>query len=358
MQWLLLIFIIPYIYLLIPIYRNLSLVEQYHTHSEPALFLSVVVACRNEERNLPVLLRHLSEQDYNPDLFEVLIIDDNSVDNTSTIASGFKGIRNLVVKQNSERGKKSAVRLGVSLSKGSLIITTDADCRMGQDWLKTIASCFEEYKPEMIICPVELEGSTGFFQKFQKLEFLSLQGITAGTALSQKPVMCNGANLAFTREAFDRCSGNLHDELISGDDVFLLHAIKNDRNNKIMWLESTEVKVVTKTMESVFSFLKQRARWISKAGAYKDSFTRILGIVTFVTIFLQLFLLIAGIFNPVFLWVLLVAFVIKSVPDYLILRNTAIRYNAVSLMNVFIPAQVIYPIYVLAVLLFYLTEKN
>jgi glycosyltransferase involved in cell wall biosynthesis len=349
MEWLLLIFIIPYIYLLSRIYRSLTHIKSYHPQSVPVLFLSVVVACRNEGKNLPVLLRHLSKQDYNPDLFEILIIDDNSNDNTSAIASAFEGIKNLIVLQNNERGKKSAIRLGVSVSKGSLIVTTDADCRMGQNWLKIIASFFEEKKPEMIVLPVELEEGKGIFRRFQELEFLSLQGITAGTASQGNPVMCNGANLAFTKEIYNRYSGNLHDELISGDDVFLLHEIKSNPENKIMWLESAEASVSTNTSETVSSFLKQRARWISKAGAYIDRFTRVLGIVTFVTILLQLSLLISGIFYSVFLWVFLAASLIKSSVDYLIVMNTAKRYCKRQLIKWFPLSEVIYPFYVLLV---------
>jgi cellulose synthase/poly-beta-1,6-N-acetylglucosamine synthase-like glycosyltransferase len=358
MQWLLLILIIPYIYLLILIYRSLTQIKSYQPHPVQDAFLSVVVACRNEEKNLPVLLKHLSGQDYNPDLFEVILIDDNSSDSTLLAASDFKGIRNLIVLRNSGKGKKAAVRNGVATSTGNLIITTDADCRMGHNWLKTIASFFEENKPEMIICPVELESGKGFFQRFQELEFLSLQGITAGTAFSQRPVMCNGANMAFTKEVYNRHMGDLHDELITGDDVFLLHAIKGEPENKIMWLESAEAKVTTNTSETVYSFLKQRARWVSKAGAYKDTSTQVLEIVTFVTILLQFSLLITGIFNPVFLWIFLVAFLLKSVPDYLILQNTTTRYGRKSLMKLFLPGQLIYPVYVLVVFFYFLISKK
>lgn len=358
MQWLLLIFIIPYIYLLILIYRSLTQIKSYSPHSIQGVSLSVVVACRNEERNLPELLKHLSGQDYNPDLFEVLIIDDNSSDSTFATALDFKGIRNLIVLKNSGKGKKAAIRTGVAASAGNLIVTTDADCRMGHNWLKTIASFFEENKPEMIICPVELEGREGFFQRFQELEFLSLQGITAGTAVSGRPVMCNGANMAFTKEVYNRHTGDLHDELISGDDVFLLHAIKDEPGNKIMWLESVEAKVITNASETVCSFLNQRARWVSKAGAYKDRFTKLLAIVTFVTILLQFSFLIAGIFNPVFLWIFPTAFLLKSVPDYLILQNTTTRYGRKSLMKLFLPGQLIYPVHVLAVFLYFLTLKK
>jgi glycosyltransferase involved in cell wall biosynthesis len=354
MHWLLLIFITPYIYLLSRIYRSLTQIRYYHPKSVQGCFLSVVVACRNEGKNLPFLLSHLSEQDYNPDLFEIIIVDDNSDDNTSAIASGFSGIKNLIVLQNSERGKKSAIREGISVSKGNLIVTTDADCRMGPVWLKTIASFFEENRPEMIILPVEMEGGRGLFGRFQEIEFLSLQGITAGTTLQGRPVMCNGANLAFTKEVYNRYSGNLHDELISGDDVFLLHGIKSDPGNKIMWLESAEVRVSTNASETLSAFFRQRARWISKVGAYKDTFTRDLGIVTFVTICLQLLLLIAGIFNPDFFWVFAAAFLLKSIPDYLIVLNTTKRYGRKSLMGVFLPAQIVYPLYIVAVFFSYL----
>ena len=42
----------------------------------------------------------------------------------------------------------------LNASSGRLIITTDADCRMGKSWIRTIASFYEKHKPDMIICPV------------------------------------------------------------------------------------------------------------------------------------------------------------------------------------------------------------
>jgi hypothetical protein len=165
--------------------------------------------------------------------------------------------------------------------------------------------------------------------------------------------MCNGANLAFTKEVYNRYSGNLHDELISGDDVFLLHEIKSDPGNKIMWLESAEARVSTNSSETVSAFFRQRARWISKTGAYKDKFTRVLGIATFAAVFLQLFLLIAGIFSSVYLWVFLAAFLIKLFVDYLIVMNTAIRYCKRKLIKWFPLSGVIYPFYVLLVVISY-----
>jgi cellulose synthase/poly-beta-1,6-N-acetylglucosamine synthase-like glycosyltransferase len=358
MQWLLLILTIPYIYILLKIYRNLSKITSFLPLKVSEQFVSVIVACRNEERNLPLLLNDISSQDYNPELFEVLIVDDNSTDGTLNLATGFKGIRNLKVLGNTGSGKKQAVRTGVAASTGNLIITTDADCRMGKSWISTIAGFYSEKTPGLIICPVRLEAGKGFFQGFQELEYLSLQGITAGTAVSGNPVMCNGANMAFTKEVYDRNSGNLHDEIPSGDDVFLLHSLKREPENKIHWLESQEAMVRTNSQKTIGSFIKQRIRWISKAGAYKDRFTRLLAIVTFVTILLQWFLVTAGIFDPVFFLVLLAAFILKSIPDYLILQNTTGRYGKKSLMQLFIPSQILYPVYVMAVFISYLIKNK
>lgn len=358
MQWLLLILIIPYLLLLLKIYTDLVKTQPFYYEKYDQLYVSVIVACHNEEKKLPLLLEDLSEQDYNPDLFEVLIIDDNSSDRTCECVSGFTKIKNIRLLKNAGTGKKYAIKTGVNASSGNVIITTDADCRMGSRWLSSITSFCTREKPDMIICPVNTESNQDLPGSILELEFLSLQGITAGTAISGNPVMCNGANLAFTRESYIRNSDNLHFDLVSGDDVFLLHAIKKDPESKILWLESQDATVTTTLPETLMSFLGQRARWISKAGVYKDPFTKILTIVTFVTILVQLSALTAGFFDLVFFTVFGVSLLMKAVPDYLILRNTCLRYGKRSLMKAFVPAEIIYPFYIVSVLLYYLVNRK
>jgi cellulose synthase/poly-beta-1,6-N-acetylglucosamine synthase-like glycosyltransferase len=349
MQWLLLIILIPYVYLITKIYLSLKSITPFHPETEPEIFVSVIVACRNEEKSLPLLLSDIADQTYNPDLFELIIVNDTSSDSTFEVASGFSRIKNIKVLNSKGKGKKKAIRTGVEASTGSQIITADADCRIGKNWLKTIVSFQSEHKPEMIICPVKMEGRKGFFHRFQELEFLSLQGITAGTSAGKNPVMCNGANLAFRKETYLKHAGNLHYELASGDDVFLLHNIKSYPDTRILWLESAEAMAVTRISGSLSSFLNQRARWISKAGAYSDLSAKLLAIVTFVTILTQLLLIVGGFFSSGLLWVFAVYFVLKSIPDYLVLSNTAGRYNKKSLLRWFIPSQVVYPFYVIAI---------
>lgn len=350
MHWLILIFVLPYLLILLRLYFNLNGIGQFSPAARlDGIRVSVVVACRNESQNIKNLLYHISLQDYPADLFEVIVIDDNSTDSTFESATGFSDIKNLKVLKNTGEGKKRAVTNGVNAATGELLITTDADCRMGKSWLSTIASFYCKYKPDMIICPVILQQGTGLFGKFQELEFLSLQGVTTGSAAGGTSTMCNGANLAFSRETFFRHSGNLHYEIRSGDDVFFLHSLKNEKGSRIFWLEARDAIVTTSQANTPAMLIKQRRRWISKGKAFSDRFTILLAIVTFVTILAQISSLFAGIFYPEFLLMFLVIFTLKSVPDFLILNNTAGRYGRKNLLKWFLPSQVVYPFYVLVV---------
>lgn len=334
-------------YMLLVIYRGLRSLKIFIPENTCTTFASIIVACRNEQENLPLLLNDIALQIYPDDLFEVIIIDDNSDDRTFEIGSGYKGIKNLTVRKNKGKGKKEAIRSGVIVSKGSLIITTDADCSMGENWLRTIVAYYEKTRADIIVCPVKLERGKGFFGRFQELEFLSLQGVTAGSILSGNSTMCNGANLAFKRDVYIINQENLHPELDSGDDIFLLHSIKKNENSTIKWLEAFQSAVTTRSHSDAGKFLKQRRRWISKATAYNDSFTIKLGIVTFVTILLQILTFAAGFFNHTFIYIYLLILIMKSVPDLLVLHNTVVRYGKKRLMAWFIPSQVVYPFYVL-----------
>jgi poly-beta-1,6-N-acetyl-D-glucosamine synthase len=151
MYWLAAILIIPYFFLLLKMYRNLLKIQQYHFSTQPSVQVSVIIACRNEQDRLPTLLACLSGQDYPVELYEVIIVDDNSTDKTFEIASEQNARARLTVLKNNGNGKKAAVRTGINASNGSLIITTDADCTMGKSWIKTIASFFEKNEPDMII---------------------------------------------------------------------------------------------------------------------------------------------------------------------------------------------------------------
>jgi len=352
MHWLFLIIAIPYLYHIIKLWKALEGNLPFRSGTVPRLFLSVIVACRNEQDNLPLLLSDLLAQEYEKDLFEVIIVNDHSADSTADVARSFTGQINIRVLANRGKGKKQALRTGVEVSRGAFLVTADADCRFGPHWLRTVASFAEEEQPAMSIHPVMIKAGSGFFSKFQELEFLSLQGITAGSAALGNPVLCNGANLGIEKEAWLGNSAAIHYEIASGDDIFMLHSLKSKKPGSVRWLESSDAAGVTPASAGLVSFLRQRGRWLSKAGYYSDSYTKLLAIVTFVTILTQILLFAGGFFYSPLFQVLGVVILLKSIPDFLILRNTTARYGKSDLMRWFLPSQLVYPLYVLCVIPF------
>ena len=358
MQWLLIILTLPYFILILRIYRGLLKLKAFNPSENGNQFISVIIACRNEELFLPRLLNYLEEQLYPSDLFEVIIVDDNSTDSTALLASSSDAPANISVIKNKGSGKKAAILTGINAARGSLIVTTDADCMMGKEWLQTISSFSLTSEADLIVCPVMTEAGKGFLGKFIEMEFLSLQGITAGTLSQGSGIMCNGANLAFRKEIYLSNQSQLHPEIESGDDVFLLHSLKRNRGSKIEWIESPEAAVKTSSPMPISKYFIQRGRWISKAPAYRDIYTILLGIVTFVTISIQLFLMAVCIFNRSFLIILVIAFLMKSVPDIILLYESARRRRRKGLLKWFIPSQVVYPFYVIIVAVAAILRKD
>ena len=270
--------------------------------------VTVIVPARNEEHSLPGLLMALSEQSYPSTLFTVLVIDDHSTDNTASIIASFGGNIQLVsLKDHVEPGfmnsfKKKAIETGIQLSEGTLIITTDADCIMGENWLRTIVSFYEKYTPAFIAAPVSINCSNRFIEIFQALDFMTLQGITGASVHKNIHSMCNGANLAYERSAFNDVEGFMNiDSIASGDDMLLMHKIYQRYPERVKFIKSPDAIVNTTPVRSVKEFLNQRIRWASKADKYDDKRIFFVLLLVYIINVLLLALPVIALFdNPIF----------------------------------------------------------
>ena len=237
--------------------------------------ISVIIPARNEEMNLPALLKSLQAQTYASLNFEIIIVDDHSDDSTSEIIACFPqaNLRTIRLADYVSAGinsyKKKAIEIAIEQSKGELIVTTDADCLLKPSWLETIADFYAECKPSMIIMPVAIKKNHSFISIFQSLDFMTLQGVTGGAVHHRLHAMCNGANLAYTRQVFEEVNGFAGvDSLASGDDMFLMNKIQALKPDSIRYLKSDDVIVTTEAMPDIRSFLNQRIRWASKTSKY------------------------------------------------------------------------------------------
>lgn len=240
--------------------------------------ISVIIPARNEEENIAACLDSICRQSYPTALFEVLVVDDHSTDNTAVIVKSYadKNVKLISLKDFIPAGeinsyKKKAIEIAITQSSGELIVTTDADCFAKENWLQTIAAFYEEYDPAFIAAPVAIDCSNKFIELFQALDFMTLQGITGASVYKKIHSMCNGANLAYTKKAFQEAGGFTGiDNIASGDDMLLMHKIYKLHPDKVMFVKSKDAIVQTAPVNSVRDFLNQRIRWASKADKYDD----------------------------------------------------------------------------------------
>ena len=230
-------------------------------------------------------------QSYSKDLFEVLVVDDHSTDKTAEIVKGFStqnikliALKDFIPDIGLNAYKKKAIEIAIQQSSGELIVTTDADCIAPATWLQTIAGYYEENRPAFIVMPVSYNCSNNFLEIFQALDFMVLQGITGAAVYKKKHSMCNGANLAYSKKAFNEAGGFKDiDDIASGDDMLLMHKIYKLYPDGIKFLKSKEVIVQTQPMHSWKDFFNQRIRWASKADKYDDK--RIFAVLLLVYLF-------------------------------------------------------------------------
>jgi len=309
--------------------------------------LSVVVACRNEEVHLPRLLKSLAEQSYKN--FELILINDHSTDKTAELLAEVSGFLNPVTCiQASKTGKKNALCEGILHAKGDLIVTTDADCIPCTTWLETILR-FQTHSPsDLIICPVKMTDSSSVFTRLQSLEFTALIASGAGASGAGMPILCNGANLAFSKVAWLKSRADLHVEEQSGDDIFLLQSIKK-RGGVIRFLKSESAFVTTESSGTLTEFYNQRRRWASKTPSYTDWHTIVTACVVFSISLLPFFLLIMATFGIPCWYILLFVFGFKYLLDTFFLASVRSFFQLRSFWTTALLLSFIYPFYVVFV---------
>ena len=357
--------LLPY-FLLIIYYRQSWLeIEVYCAdvnHQVLNTFISVIIPARNEEKNIGTCIESVIKQTYPANLFEVIIINDYSDDETANIATSYNRRNINVINLADFTGnnilnsyKKKAIEIGISKAKGSLIVTTDADCIVPNKWLETIASYSKKTGSVFIAAPVsffDLKNEDSIFKKFlkvfQSLDFMMLQGITGASVHKKIHNMCNGANLAYEKEAFYKAGGfEGIDKIASGDDMLLMHKIQNLYPDRIGYLKSPNAIVKTQAAATVREFMNQRIRWASKADKYSDiKITTVLILVYFLNLWI-LALVIVSFFQVDIFYLLIFSFFTKTFVELFFLLPVARFFKNEKLLWWFIVAEPFHIIYTL-----------
>ena len=349
-----LVFVLGYALLIMYYYRGWQSLPEFSAGTNPQhRFLSVVVAARNEQEHIGALLQALAQQSYPRDCFEVVVVDDYSTDRTARTAQE-SSLPNLVLIRPhvpaAASSKKRAIEAGVQQARGELIVTTDADCLPPVHWLQTLNDFYVRQNACFIAAPVGYSHNQTVLQIFQALDFLTLQGITAATVAREAHAMCNGANLAYTKQSFSEVEGFKGiDQVATGDDMLLMHKIWKQNPGRVFYLKSKEAIVATAPMPGWKDFFRQRKRWASKTFVYDDLKIRV--VLVFVYAFNCLFfvLLAAAFFQPLYWWGVGAYLLLKTLVEWPFVSAVAAFFHKQKLMRYFIFLQPLHVFYTVSI---------
>lgn len=301
--------------------------------------VTVVVALRNEAAHLPALLQSLQQQTHSN--FEVLLVNDHSDDQGEAVFASLNDSRFSWINAD-EMGKKAALRQGINLAKSDLILTTDADVVLPSTWVATMVDAYLQTSAQLLIGAVAMRQGT----IFQLIDYFSLEGTTHGSAQVGAPVMCSGANLAFSKSWYHQCLPYLQPNIPSGDDMFLLEATKRLKGT-VVSINVADATVQITGCSTMGQFLSQRARWASKAPRYTDRGICMVAALVAFTQVACLTSLLLGAWYPL----LFSVFLLKFVVDACLIGCVAQHHQNLSRLCYYPLVAVAYPFYVVLVLL-------
>jgi glycosyltransferase involved in cell wall biosynthesis len=356
------IYFVPFIWLCIASYALFTFLLNFFWNKLPDHFakninsdlhISVVIPVRNEVDNIEALLSDLENQTLSKEQFEVLIVDDSSTDGTVELAQHLcrKLHSNIRLIQLTDipnaSPKKRAIENALSVAQGSLIITTDGDCRVGPKWLDSFKDCYLATGAKLISGPVTFTLEKSLTDHLQTIEFASLIGSGASAISAGYPSLCNGANLAYEKSVFYDVGGfDGVRHVASGDDEFLMHKVAAAYPEGIQFLKNPESIVYTKPHQKWSMFFRQRKRWASKWKHYQSTTPLILALYIFTCNFSLILAFAFYAFGVIsisefgFIWL------VKCAPEWLFLGNI-MRFLGKRRSLAFIPVtQIIYPFYV------------
>ncbi len=308
--------------------------------------VTVIIAARDEEGSILSCLESLDKMDYPAGKLEIIIVDDGSKDSTEKITGSFisgkekfKMITSPAASGNL-KGKTNALAAAVMAAKGSIIITTDADCTVPKSWVKTIVSYYKE--DIGAVCGFTKQYAGDWFSGMQSIDLTYLLTIASGTININKPVSCIGNNMSFRKSAYLQAGGYENLPFSVTEDFLLLNAIHKLTAYKIIFPIDAESLVETKPCKNLRELYRQKKRW-AVGGANASLWG----------LFIMSFSLLANyclLLTPLFFTqVCLYLAVFKIAIDFFLLYPVLKRLGISDSMKYFLHFQIYYTLYIVII---------
>ena len=241
---------------------------------------SVIISARNEARNLIQYLPSILEQDY--PTYEIIVIDDDSTDDTSKILNHFKGqyahLHIIKIEHKKSAGKKEGLQQGIMNAKYEWLVFTDADCYPKSDqWLRKLASKCDE-KTDIILGYSPYRMENGLLNDFIRYETFMTAVIYGTFTQIGMPYMGVGRNLAYRKSKFlEKVNKEKFEKISFGDDDLAVNAMATSHNTVLQFEEKARVISLPKTTFS--DFIKQKTRHLAPSTHYKAGHQWLLGLL-------------------------------------------------------------------------------
>jgi len=228
------------------------------------LFVSIVIAARNEENNLPNCLESVTKQTYPSSNYEIIVVNDGSTDRTEDTCKSFiqryPYIKLINVKEDKfQKGKANALAQGIDAAQGVIILITDADCMVPPTWVEQTA---RRYNNDIgLIGGFTLQNAKTPFEGMQSLDWVFILGIAAAAARLKYPLGSIGNNLSFRKSAYDQIGGYRRLKFSVTEDYTVVQAIVGSKKWKYCYPIDPKLLVVSKPCPNLLTLLRQKHRW-------------------------------------------------------------------------------------------------
>jgi glycosyltransferase involved in cell wall biosynthesis len=304
------------------------------------LGISIIVAAKNESANIKLLVESVYKQKYDYSKFELILVDDNSSDDTlnimSTLANNYSNL--IVIQANKKQfsGKRGALQLGIERANFPNIVITDADCEPSSSFLMAYSNKFNE-NYDFIFGASPMRQTDTFTNKIASYDNLWVHILTFSFANIGFPYSASARSFGFKKDSFFEIEGyeNTTDTLSGDDDLLLREAVK--KRMKITTIINPEAFVYTSSKQTFNAYLNQKARHTSSSNYYLITTKSILGLWHLLNLIMLLSIVLIP-YSPSYV----LLFFTKILGDIYIVRHLMNRFGYLFTFIELIYLQLIY----------------
>ena len=263
--------IIHYIINALPIGNFIGSSLESGSTNEP---VTIIICARNEDDNLAEFLPKILVQNY-PE-FEVVVVNDCSIDNTENVvdefAKIFPNLKKVNIKEDDyyKHGKKFAIMVGIKGAKYNNLLFTDADCfPANENWLKEMSAGFVN-KKEIVLGYGAYKKESGFLNKLIRFDTFLIAVNYLSAAIKGKAYMGVGRNLGYKKDLFYKEKGfSKHYHITSGDDDLFINQACNNENTNIIISNNSITYSLAK--DNLNAWKRQKQRHLTTSPYYSSS---------------------------------------------------------------------------------------